>query len=121
MADTHSMRYVRATRDYRAQYADPIEGESGTTVLVTREDDEYRGWWWCTAPDGRSGWVPADILDPAPVPGGTAEFRRFYSARELTVSRGDTLVVEEERSGWLFVRTTAGERGWVPESHAESA
>lgn len=107
--------------DYRAQYADPIAGESGTTVLVAREDDEYRGWWWCTGPDGRTGWVPADILDPTPGAGGTARFRRFYSARELTVSHGDTLAVEEERTGWLFVRKTSGERGWIPESHAASA
>ena len=121
MAEDHAIWKVRASRDYQAQYADPIQGESGTTVLVAREDDEYRGWWWCTAPDGRTGWVPADVLEPPPIAGGTAVLRRYYSARELTVRAGESLLVEEERTGWLFVRNVHGERGWIPASHAEGA
>jgi len=108
-----------AARDYAAQYPDPIDVPAGASVRVERPDEENPSWWWCVADDGRAGWVPGTILDPAPTPGASARVQRSYSARELSVTQGEPLVVLEEFADWLLVRNTAGTRGWVPASHIE--
>lgn len=114
-------RSVHVVRDFHAQYTDPIAVEAGDPVRVGREDDEFPGWWWCTAPDGRAGWVPGEILEPAPAPGATVRARAAYTARELTVRQGEVLLVHEERGGWLFVRNQSGAAGWVPVAHTSPA
>jgi SH3-like domain-containing protein len=106
-----------AARDYAAQYPDPIHVPAGASVRVERPDEENPSWWWCVADDGRAGWVPGTILDPAPKAGATARVQRQYSARELSVTQGEPLVVLEEFVDWLLVRNAAGARGWVPASH----
>src|SRR5689334_8125273 len=106
-----------ATTDYVAQYADPITVTLGTEVRVERDDPEFPGWWWCVAPDGRAGWVPAELLAPPPAPGGASCLMADYTARELTIRRGTSLMVLEERAGWLFVQAPDGTAGWVPRSH----
>ena len=111
---------VVATQDYVAQYPDPITVSEGDRVRVDREDDEFRSWWWCVAEDGRAGWVPGDLLEPAPAPGSTARLRTDYTARELSVRRGTPLAALEERAGWLFVRAPNGATGWLPTSHTMS-
>jgi len=108
-----------AARDYTAQYPDPIDVPAGASVRVERPDEENPLWWWCVADDGRAGWVPKTILDPAPTPGATVHLRQSYSARELSVTQGEPLIVLQEFAGWLLVRNTAGARGWVPASHIE--
>jgi len=115
--DSHAP--ASAARDYAAQYPDPIDVPSGATVRVERPDEENPSWWWCVAEDGRAGWVPATILDPAPTAGASARVQRPISARELSVTRGEPLAVLEEFAGWLLVRNITGARGWVPASHIE--
>src|SRR5689334_18059021 len=123
MRRSASFRYQRDTqpvlqivREYRAQYTDPIDAASGTILHVGRQDAEMPGWWWCTAPDDRSGWVPQELLDRT-IGGARAALLRAYTARELTVERGETVAVEDERRGWIFVRNAAGASGWVPATH----
>lgn len=48
------------------------------------------GWWWCTAPDGRSGWVPVDLLRRH---GAEGEVLEDYDATELTVRLGEEVRV----------------------------
>jgi SH3-like domain-containing protein len=108
-----------AAREYTAQYPDPIDVPAGARVRVERPDEENPSWWWCVADDGRAGWVPENILDPAPTAGASARVRQSYSARELSVTKGEPLVVLEEFTGWLLVRNGAGAQGWVPASHID--
>ena len=112
--DTRNER-VRVVADYRSQYQNPISGTAGTLVTVEREDTDYRGWWWCTAPNARSGWVPSPVLDRTEI-GMEARFTRDYSARELTITRGELLRVQEKCSGWLLVENEEHQVGWVPAS-----
>jgi hypothetical protein len=98
-------------RHYAAQYADPIQVRAGQVIGVGREDDAYPGWWCCTGPDARSGWVPGDLLRRQ---GDVAEVLEGYSATELTVRQGDEVHVERIQSDWLWVRNAAGDRGWIP-------
>ncbi len=106
-----SNRKVRVNRAYVAQYPNPIEVASGAKVRVGREDNEFPGWRWCTAPDGREGWVPVALLS---ITGTEATVLQNYSARELTVAAGEEVEVEETRHDWLRVRNAEGQRGWIP-------
>ena len=114
MPDSPPVHQVDATRDYQAQYADPIDVPAGALVRVERADEENSAWWWCVAADGRAGWVPAVLLDPPPAAQGHARVRETYTARELSVTRGDSLTIVREHAGWAFVRNRAEAEGWVP-------
>ena len=54
-----------------------------------KDDPEHPGWRWCTAPDGRSGWVPEEILQ-RPLT-GEAVLTTDYDATELTVRAGEVV------------------------------
>ena len=83
-------------------------------IHVGREDPEFPGWKWCTARDGRSGWVPIELLSGT---GPEANTIQDYSAQELNVTLGEELIIEDARHAWLLVRNTKNERGWIPASH----
>jgi uncharacterized protein YgiM (DUF1202 family) len=102
---------MRITRPYEVQYADPITAHAGESLTIRRADDEFPGWRWCRALDGREGWVPVELLsseEPETV------ILQDYSARELQVQAGEDVVVEDARHGWVLVRNVKGERGWIP-------
>jgi variant SH3 domain-containing protein/SH3 domain-containing protein len=110
-------RLARAARDYSAQYSDPIEVAADALVDVEREDHDNPGWWWCVGPDARAGWVPAELIDPAPRCGARARVRAAYSARELSMTSGDTLFVLGEYAGWMLLQNSLGVMGWAPSTH----
>jgi SH3-like domain-containing protein len=105
---------ARVVRDYRTEYPDPIGLSTGQRVRVGREDDEFPGWRWCLAADGRQGWVPVELLRTE---GDEAVVSEDYEATELDVCEGDRVTVERERRGWLWVSDARGRRGWIPVSH----
>jgi uncharacterized protein YgiM (DUF1202 family) len=109
-------RKVRIRLEHTVEYSDPIEIASGEKVSVIREDDEYPGWKWCKAPNGREGWIPIELLSNE---GTEAIILQAYSARELAVLPGQEVTVEDARHSWLLVRNAQGERGWIPERNTE--
>lgn len=113
---TTTNRRLRIKQDYRPQYPDPLRGTAGDRVSVGREDADFPGWKWCTAKDGRQGWVPVDLLSNDRT---EAKLLEDYSARELAVRAGEVVTVEDDRHAWLLVRNGKGERGWIPGSHAD--
>jgi len=115
------MSTTRVTRDYTAQYENPISVRQGEFVDIQREDETYRGWWWCVAADGRVGWVPQERLSQSVKSGTRAPILADYTALELTVTVGEELAIEEELRGWMFVRNASGVRGWIPVSHTDRA
>jgi uncharacterized protein YgiM (DUF1202 family) len=114
MPPTH--RTLRIKQPYEPQYPDPLRAAAGDKVSVGREDADFPGWKWCTAEDGRQGWVPVELLSGV---GAEANLLEDYSARELAVKVGEVVTVEDARHAWLLVRNAGGERGWIPESHTE--
>jgi SH3-like domain-containing protein len=71
-----------------------------THLEVKREDEEYRGWLWCRAGDGRQGWMPLELLSgQRPI----AIALEDYSAKELTVQLGDELEIQRVHHGWALV------------------
>jgi hypothetical protein len=102
---------MRVVREYMAQYPDPITVREGDRVQVGTDDPEYPGWWWCTGPDGRAGWVPEQLLRRE---GQEGFMLRDYTARELSVRRGAEVTVGEAMSGWVWAATADGLAGWIP-------
>jgi uncharacterized protein YgiM (DUF1202 family) len=109
-------RTVRVTLEHVVAYPAPLEVACGEKVCVGREDNEFPGWRWCRAEDGREGWVPIELLSNE---AAEAIVLHDYSARELAVRPGEEVVVEEARHNWLLVRNARGDRGWIPERNTE--
>jgi uncharacterized protein YgiM (DUF1202 family) len=110
-------RRVRIIREYRIQYADPLCVAAGDSVSIGREDDEFPGWKWCRASNGRQGWIPVELLSDASAT--ETAVLCDYSSRELAAQPGEEVTVEDSRHEWLLVRNKHGERGWIPASHAD--
>lgn len=101
------------SKSHERTYADPITLAAGDRVTITQRElwDEVHVWLWCIGQTGKAGWVPERYLR---VEGEQALALREYSARELTVSEGETLAVLDEEGGWYWCRKESGECGWVP-------
>ena len=112
------MRSARIIREYRIQYKEALGVVAGEKVAVGREDNEFPGWKWCRALNGREGWVPVELLSDATATETTVLCD--YSSRELAVQPGEQVTVEDVRHEWLLVRNIRGERGWIPASHVEA-
>jgi Variant SH3 domain len=103
---------AEVVRGYTAQYPDPITVRAGDRVLVGKDDPAFPGWRWCTAPDGRGGWVPEEFFQRE---GPEAIMRRDYTARELSIEAGANVLIGESIGGWVWVTATNGSGGWIPE------
>ena len=104
------MRY-RATKGWAVTYPDPIRGAAGGRLGLGRRDDEYPGWVWATAADGRAGWVPGSWLH---VEGESGVLLRDYTAAELALDIGDVVTGELSEGGWLWATAADGRTGWTP-------
>jgi SH3-like domain-containing protein len=102
---------VQVSLPYDVQYKDPIDLRAGESLAIGRTDDDFPGWRWCRASDGREGWVPIELLSSE---GSQGFILQDYCARELQVRSGEDVLVEDARHGWLLVRNMKGERGWIP-------
>ena len=92
-------------------------------MTVGRRDTTWPEYVWCTAADGREGWVPEAFLDVMVDREDTAaedgsvtvrRTRRDYDARELDVASGDVVLAGEEAGGWFWCEAADGRSGWVP-------
>jgi uncharacterized protein YgiM (DUF1202 family) len=102
--------------DYHSAYPDPIVLSVGDELTIEDRSSEWSGWIWCTTPNGKSGWVPEKYVQRN---GNSGAALRDYSATELSVTKGDSLTIISEESGWLWCRHRDGRLGWVPIKHVE--
>jgi len=105
------MATYQAVKAWQIVYADPIRGAAGDRLALGRRDDEYPGWVWATAADGRAGWVPEGWLR---VEGESGVLRRDYTAAELALAPGDRVTGELVEGGWLWATAADGQVGWAP-------
>ena len=95
---------------------EPLVLSAGDAVHLVGHDDEWPLWIWCEKDRG-AGWVPETYVDAGET-GGVAN--RTYTSREIAVAAGDAVEVLERYGGWVFVRTSTGEEGWILELCLES-
>jgi hypothetical protein len=97
---------------YERPYGNPIAVSMGEQVLPDFDKStDIKGWVWCTAKDGRSGWTPEQWLIPS---NGKWHLTREFNAIELTIVLGEVLDIVREESGFFLARREDGESGWVP-------
>ena len=97
---------------YERPFGDPIAVSAGEQVTPDFDKStNIKGWVWCTAKDGRSGWTPKKWLMQSK---GKWHLTREFNAIELTVVPGEILEIVFEESGFFLVRRENGESGWVP-------
>lgn len=114
----------RVTKEYQAEFSDPIAVEAGEAFAVSERTSAWESnpawiWVWCTNQREKSGWIPKNIIQmDADDQTGTTPVA--YNAIELTVTAGQELTIEHEESGWFWCRNQQGKRGWVPLSHVRA-
>ena len=101
---------------WKVMYPDPIVVQAGESVIVGATDPEWPGWTWCTDQRGKSGWTPAEYLQPS-LETGIAVALHDFTARELNIDIGDTVSLLQFQSGWYWASNAAGQEGWIPASH----
>lgn len=108
---------------WTASYDNPITLKKDEKVIVDlsikETDPEWADWVWCMAGNGTVGWVPIQILnvrETLPDEKQIAIALEDYSAYELTVDQGDTVVGDSKcLNGWLWCRKENSiEEGWLP-------
>ena len=114
-------RTRRVAKDYQAEFSDPIAVAAGEAFTVSERTSAWENnpawiWVWCTDQRGKSGWVPKNIIQMN-TDGRTGTTPAAYDARELTVTAGQELRIEQEESGWFWCCDQQGKCGWVPISH----
>lgn len=114
-------RTFRVVREHASAYPRPITFDAGAPLAVGEAytgPEGWDGWYFCLTPGQEGGWVPAQVIER--LDGGHARAREAYTARELDVRPGDTVVSERSLNGWAWCeKVGTGESGWVPESHLE--
>jgi len=91
---------------------DPIVLEKGQSVKTGEEDQRWGNWIHCETLEGTmKGWVPAQIIEGK---GPHARIMEDYTAVELAVVPGETLVSQKELNGWVWCRNRQRQEGWVP-------
>lgn len=109
--------------EWTASYDNPIMLKKDEKVIVDlsikETAPEWADWVWCMAGNGMVGWVPIQILnvcETLPDEKQIAIALEDYSAYELTVNQGDTVVGDCKcLNGWLLCRKeNTAEEGWLP-------
>lgn len=105
-----------AADNHVSEYPEPITFAKGTILSVGEKYDGPEGWedWFlCQAPGQKAGWVPRQILDF--IGKGSARALEDYTARELDVLQGETLIGSRILNGWVWCQKPGThDSGWVP-------
>ncbi len=104
------------TKEHKSDSSSPLIIEKETRIkLGDRSDDagNWPNWIYCYTLDGISeGWAPEQIIQIEGEYGVTLE---DYSAKELSVKKGEIVKGNRELNGWVWCSKLNGsEEGWLP-------
>jgi hypothetical protein len=103
---------LEVIQPYTRSFEHPISFSKGDVVhLGERSKEQWLGWIFCTAQDGREGWVAEILLE---INGEIGTAKRDYDAIELSATLGEMLEGFEIVAGWQWCKNARGEAGWVP-------
>jgi hypothetical protein len=108
----------RVIKPHRPESEDWVSLKKGAKLRFERRPTEWEGWIWCSSSEGRTAWVPESWVN---LEGAVCVMVKDYVSREISVDTGDEVDSEFGESGWAWVRTAAGEEGWVPLECLEKA
>jgi hypothetical protein len=108
-------RYL-VVQAHASEYPEPITFAKGAPLTVGEKyagPEDWNGWFFCDTPGQRGGWVPAQIIEI--INGNNARAGDDYTARELNVRAGDTLLGLKILNGWCWCSNPKNsESGWIP-------
>jgi hypothetical protein len=110
------MKAYRILKDYKIQYETPIVLNIGEKVNLGEEEKEekWKGWIWAES-ENNKGWIPKQILEISDDK-KTGTVLEFYSAKELSVNKGDLIEKIKSLNGWTWSRNLKTENeGWIPD------
>jgi uncharacterized protein YgiM (DUF1202 family) len=90
--------------------------KAGEKLQVGERDTMWPAFVRCKIKEGNEGWVPESFIERD---GDVGIARVDYSAVELTVISGDTMILEKETGGWYWATNEAGWSGWIPADNVE--
>lgn len=108
---------ARISKDYEASDPDPLVISAGEKLHVGVNDTTWPAFVRCKNADGNEGWVPESFIDRD---GDVGIARVSYSAVELTVTSGDSVLIEKEVGGWYWATNEANQSGWIPADHIQT-
>jgi hypothetical protein len=112
------MNYI-VIEKYETEFINPIILKTGEKVTIGEDPNPemnsatWVNWVYCIKEDGsNAGFVPEQIIRKE---GEYGTILQNYSAKELSVEKGEIIKGIEELNGWLWSKIeSTGEIGWIP-------
>lgn len=102
--------------DHVSEFPEPLTFSKGAVLSVGERyegPEDWNDWYSCTTPGQQPGWVPSSVLEF--LDDGRARALEDYTARELDVHIGETVLGSRVLQGWVWCqRPDASASGWVP-------
>ena len=86
--------------------------KKGEILTYERKPTESTGWIWGITTGGKSCWVPEAWVK---IKGKQCEIMQNYSSKELTIEIGEIIEMDFIESGWVWIKNSNDEMGWIPE------
>ena len=111
------------TKDYSAEYPDPITLAEGEAATLDGREEAWEGnpdwvWVWGENAAGKGGWIPPAWLR---IEGSRGVALEDYDAHELSATVDERVAILREACGWAWCVADGGRTGWVPLSHLRRA
>ena len=100
-----------ANADYEERNTRALYLSAGQEVTSGPADTTWPGWIWASDSSERSGYVPAEILEPLGEDRWAA--MEEFDPTVLKLRRGDEVTSLKQIHGWHWCRNGQGDEGWV--------
>lgn len=108
--ETEEARFI-ANADYEERNTRALHLTAGQEVTSGPADTTWPGWIWASDSSGRSGYVPAQILEPLGEDRWAA--MEEFDPTVLKLQRGDEVTSLKQIHGWHWCRSENCDQGWV--------
>ena len=111
---------MKILKSYRTKYKNPLILKTGDSVTLGEEEKEEKWKGWIRAfTDDKEGWIPLQIIIISE-DGKTRTVKENYSAKEIDVNEGDSIILINKLNGWSWIKLeSTGEEGWIPDENID--
>lgn len=112
LATRDSDKYL-VSEDYEICYPKPLNLKIGDSIQLEVKEvpPKWYGWNWCKDKSGNEGWISQSYIKK--VENGF-EVVKNYTAKELSVQKGELVNQLFEDCGWAWCVNENLEEGWLP-------